>query len=195
MMLLSRQVHLFRCAVFALFTILVPTQQSAVQEWVWAPELPAGAKLPAVEALDHTGTVRRFDALVGEKGLLLVMSRSFDWCPYCIRQLQQMVEATAEFAAFGVNLATMTYDPVATLAEAAVDHDVDFPLLYDADTKHVKAMGILNSQYEPGHRAYGIPYPGIFLVDRNGVIVHKYSDEDYRLRPDLDLVLEAAAAL
>ncbi len=195
MIFLARQVHLFRCAAFALITILVSTQQSVAQEWVWAPELPAGAELPAIEALDHTGTVRRFDDLVGEKGLLLVMSRSFDWCPYCIRQLQQMVEATPEFAAFGVNLATMTYDPVATLAEAAVDHDVDFPLLYDADTKHVKAMGILNSQYEPGHRAYGIPYPGIFLVDRNGVIVHKYSDQDYRLRPELDVVLEAAAKL
>ena len=49
--------------------------------------------------------------------------------------------------------------------------------------------------YEPGHRVYGIPYPGIFLVDPNGVIQAKFAEESYRDRPDFANVLEAAANL
>lgn len=195
MRLISMQSRLLAANFCLLVSILVSTQQTIAQEWEWAPELPTGAMIPAIEALDHTGSVRRFDDMVGERGLLLVMSRSFAWCPYCIRQLQQLVEAAPEFVGMGVNIATMTYDPVTTLEEAAIDHDVDFPLLYDEETRHVMAMGILNTQYEPGHRAYGIPYPGIFLIDKSGVIVYKFSDEDYRLRPELDDVLKAASSL
>ncbi len=56
-------------------------------------------------------------------------------------------------------------------------------------------MGILNTQYEPGHRAYGIPYPGIFVLDSSGTIRAKLAEEDYKVRPDFSLVLEAASAV
>jgi peroxiredoxin len=59
----------------------------------------------------------------------------------------------------------------------------------------VNALGILNEDYEPSSRAYGVPHPGIFLLDPNGVIRAKFAEEGYRARPDFDSVLEAAANL
>ena len=106
-----------------------------------------------------------------------------------------MVEAEAQFNAIGFNVATMTYDSVATLKEAQAEYETTFPLLHDEDSAHIKAMGILNAQYEPGHRAYGIPYPGIFVLDSDGVIRAKLAEEDYRMRPDFSLVLDAAKAI
>lgn len=187
--------HLVRSlvSVLALSVLLSPAVQA--QEFVWAPELPVGKAVPPISALDQSGNLRTLQEITGEKGLVLVLSRSFDWCPYCITQLQQLVDVADQFAAMGVNVATMTYDPVATLAEAADEHEVTFPLLFDENVTHVNAMGILNTQYEPGHRAYGIPYPGIFLLDANGVVRFKFAEEDYRLRPDFSLVLEAAGKL
>ncbi|MDP1931779.1 MAG: redoxin domain-containing protein [Gammaproteobacteria bacterium] len=190
---------IFKNLVRTLFSILAITllwlQAAQAQEFVWAPELATGKTLPPISALDQTGTVRTLAEITGEKGLVLVLSRSFDWCPYCISQLQQLVSAEEQFNAMSINVATMTYDPVATLAEAAEEHGITFPLLFDEDVRHVNAMGIRNLQYEPGHRAYGIPYPGIFLLDANGVIRAKFAEEDYRLRPDFSLVLEAATKL
>ena len=83
----------------------------------------------------------------------------------------------------------------ATLAAAAEEHGVEFPLLFDADVKHVNAMGLRNTQYEPGQRPYGIPYPGIFLIDAQGVIRAKFAEEDYKLRPEFSLVMEEAKKL
>lgn len=183
---------LLSCVFSLLLTLTAPLQ---AQEFVWAPALPVGAALPAIDALDQNGTAHSFADLTGDKGLILVMSRSFEWCPYCIRQLQQLVDARAQFEAIGFHVATMTYDSVAILKGAEEEYETDFPLLHDENSAHIKAMGILNTQYEPGHRAYGIPYPGIFVLDHTGVIRAKLAEEDYRIRPDFSLVLEAASAL
>ena len=174
---------------------LVLLQSAQAQEFIWAPQLPVGSALPAISAQDQTGTVRSLQEISGEKGLVLVLSRSFDWCPYCIAQLQRLVAAAPELQAMGINVASMTYDPVATLAAAAEGHGLEFPLLFDEDVKHVNAMGLRNTQYEPGQRAYGIPYPGIFLIDAQGVIRAKFAEEDYKLRPEFSLVMEEAKKL
>lgn len=173
---------------------LAGTASAADDSFVWAPMLKVGSALPAINVVDQDGIEHSLAELSGENGLILVLSRSFDWCPFCIRQLGQLVEAEAQFNAIGFNVATMTYDPVATLKEAEAEYETTFPMLYDQDSAHIKAMGILNTQYEPGHRAYGIPYPGIFVLDNNGVIRAKLAEEDYRIRPDLSLVLDAAEA-
>ena len=180
---------------FFLLSCVLGTSTATAQDFVWAPTLPVGASLPAIDAVDQNGQRHTFADLTGEKGLVLVLSRSFDWCPYCIAQLERLVTVQAQFAALGFNVAAMTYDPVATLMEAQEEYGATFPLLYDEGNTHVKAMGILNTQYSPGERAYGIPYPGIFLLDAQGVIRAKLAEQDYKLRPEFSLVLEAAAAL
>ena len=106
----------------------------------------------------------------------------------------QLTEIQDQFQAMGFNIAAITYDPVDLLLEVKEDQGIDFPLLHDEDVKHVNAFGIRNLDYEPGARAYGIPYPGIFLVDPEGVIRHKFAEESYRIRPDFADVLEAAAS-
>lgn len=175
--------------------LLVASAQAISQDWQWAPDFPVGATLPAIEAQDEEGAIRTLDDLSGDKGLVLVLSRSFDWCPYCIAQLQQLVEVAPQFEALGVNVATMTYDSIEVLKNAEIDYGTTFPLLRDEDNKHFSALNIVNDQYTPGERAYGIPYPGIFLVDANGTIQFKFAEEDYRERPDFALVLDAAREL
>ena len=54
-------------------------QVSIAQDFVWAPDFPVGASIPEISAQDQDGNVQSFDGLKGEKGMLLMMSRSFDW--------------------------------------------------------------------------------------------------------------------
>ncbi len=179
-------------AALGVILLSISTLQAQAQEFIWAPNISVGEELPPFSAQDQDGIRHEFADLVGDKGLIVVMSRSFAWCPYCIRQLQQLVDAKAQFEALGFNVTTMTYDPVATLKEAEEEYEITFPMLYDENSAFINALGILNTQYEPGHRAYGIPYPGIFVVDAQGIIRAKLAEEDYRERPDFSLVLEEA---
>lgn len=107
----------------------------------------------------------------------------------------QLTEIAEQFEEMGLSVVAMTYDSVEMLKTVEEDQGIDFTLLHDEDVTHVNALGIRNLDYEPGQRAYGIPYPGIFLVDPDGVIQAKFAEEDYRDRPDFDIVLEAAANL
>lgn len=54
-------------------------QISIAQDFVWAPDFPVGASIPEISAQDQDGNVQSFDDLKGEKGMLFMMSRSFDW--------------------------------------------------------------------------------------------------------------------
>ncbi len=54
-------------------------QVSIAQDFVWAPDFPVGASIPDISAVDQDGKLQTFDDLKGEKGLLFMMSRSFDW--------------------------------------------------------------------------------------------------------------------
>jgi hypothetical protein len=54
-------------------------QLSNAQDYIWAADFPVGAAIPEISAEDQNGALRTFDDLKGEKGLLFMMSRSFDW--------------------------------------------------------------------------------------------------------------------
>lgn len=54
-------------------------QLSNAQDYIWAPDFPVGAAIPEISAEDQNGALRTFDDLKGEKGLLFMLSRSFDW--------------------------------------------------------------------------------------------------------------------
>ncbi len=86
----------------------------------------------------------------------------------------------------------MTYDSLDITAKFAKQRKIDFPILRDIDARHVKSFAILNMNYEPGHRFYGIPLPGILLLDPDGVLLAKFAEEDYKDRPEFTLVIEAA---
>lgn len=107
----------------------------------------------------------------------------------------QLTEISDQFEAMGVNVAAMTYDSVEMLKTVAEDEGIEFTLLRDEDITHVNALGILNEDYEPDSRAYGVPHPGIFLISPDGVIRYKLAEEGYRLRPDFADVLAAAREL
>lgn len=56
-----------------------PAQAQDEQDFVWAPDFPVGSQMIDISASDQNGDIKTFDDLKGEKGLLFLLSRSFDW--------------------------------------------------------------------------------------------------------------------
>jgi hypothetical protein len=65
--------------ILALAALLLLSAPAVAQEFVWAPDFPVGASIPAISAQDQDGNLRSFEDLKGDRGLLLMFSRSFDW--------------------------------------------------------------------------------------------------------------------
>lgn len=155
-----------------------------------------GDRLPhPLNRPDQTGTVRDFQSLSGKSGLILMFSRSFDWCMYCKAEALNWSARADDVSALGFGLAALTYDRTGSLARFVDRFNVRFPILSDPESEVIKAFGILNEEHAPGSFAYGIPHPMIFVVDAGGVIRHRFSENSYNDRPDIEMVLEAARSM
>jgi peroxiredoxin len=110
----------------------------------------------------------------------------------------------AEFEQANTSVFAISYDPVEVLAGFAEQHGISFPLLSDPGSVTIKRLGLLNQHVaeqqafygrgvEPRHE--GIPYPGLFMLDENGVIVSRQFEQSYRVRPAPDVLLEELVPL
>lgn len=103
----------------------------------------------------------------------------------------------------GLGLATISYDPVETLAAFAKAHDITFPMLADVGSVTIKKFGLLNPAPEwalgpdkddpevqaevrkyvsvVGVRDFmvGIAFPGTFILDPQGRVKQRFFDAFY----------------
>lgn len=110
-------------------------------------------------------------------------------------QFVQLQSKLSDFTEAGIGVVGLTYD-TPEVQQAFVDkNSIQYPFLSDVNASTVKALGILNQEYAPGDAAYGIPYPGIFVVDANKMIVGKIFLDGYRKRVTAESVLASARQL
>jgi peroxiredoxin len=143
-----------------------------------------GSRFPGLRARYQGRELTLIEEFAGVNGTVFVASRSLDWCPYCMRQMIQLQAYSAQFAAAGIGLVAITYDSP-QLQQAFIDKfGITIPVLSDINGLSFRTLGILNDQYQPGDRQFGIPYPGIIVIDPDGVVVGKLFIEAYSSRVD-----------
>lgn len=78
---MTQRSHSMRCAAAVMLSSLlgIMSSFSSAQDFIWAPDFPVGTAIIDISAQDQDDNVRSFDDLKGEKGLLFMLSRSFDW--------------------------------------------------------------------------------------------------------------------
>ncbi len=141
-----------------------------------------GSKIPSLELLDQFGDKQQLANIMGEKGSVIVLFRSADWCPFCKRHLLELNGEVDKFKQKGYGVTAISYDSPEILRMFAQNKKLKFSLLSDQNVKTFKALNVVNKDYEPGDRHYGIPYPGVIVVNNQGQIVHKYFFEGYKKR-------------
>jgi peroxiredoxin len=127
---------------------------------------------------------------MGPNGLMLVFSRSADWCPYCKTQLAELQTRSAGLKRDGIGLAVITYDSIPILADFARRRGITFPLLSDPGSATIRRYGILNTSVpESNLQSYGIPFPGTFMVNPQGVVTSRFFEQAYQERSTVGSIL------
>jgi peroxiredoxin len=172
--ILLRLQSLFKHLLPLIIGIMVPLLNTSAQS---LKGLQPGAKAPDIHLKDEHGRQQSLATLSGPNGLLLLFFRSADWCPFCKGQLVDLQGAQNAFVAKGINVAGVSYDSVAILADFAERRSITYPLLSDTSSSLIDAFGIRNPE-STGIEA-GIPYPGYYLIDRDGVIEKRFFETAY----------------
>jgi peroxiredoxin len=98
----------------------------------------------------------------------------------------------SKFEEAGVQVVAISYDSVDKLKAFAEKNSIGFTMLSDQGSKTLDAYGIRNKEVKAGTMQDGIPYPGTFLLDKDGVVRAKFFLEGYRERIADEEVLKAA---
>ena len=90
----------------------------------------------------------------------------------------------------GVQVVGISYDSPEVLKRFSDQAKIAFPLLSDPESKTIEAYHIRNEAARG--KAVGVPNPGTFILDQEGVIRAKLFLDGYRDRHTTEALIEAA---
>jgi hypothetical protein len=95
----------------------------------------------------------------------------------------------SEIRKAGMGVAAISYDPVPILNDFASRRGITFPLLSDPGSETIKRYGILNTTVDPKNALFGYPFPGTYIVDKQGVVTSRYFEDAYQERDTISSIL------
>jgi AhpC/TSA family/Disulphide bond corrector protein DsbC len=94
----------------------------------------------------------------------------------------ELEQNVAQFEKLGLKVAGLSYDTPAVLKNFADRKGIHFPLLADPDSKIITELGLLNEEVPKSSPFFGVPYPGVYILDAKGNVSAKYFEDDFRQR-------------
>ncbi len=104
-----------------------------------------------------------------------------------------MRDAFPEFESNDIKLYALSYDDQDTLSQFAEKQSIPYTLLSDVDSAVIRQYGILNTQVsEDDFILWGIPYPGVYICNEEGVVTAKFFHDTYKKRDSAQMLIDAA---
>jgi AhpC/TSA family/Thiol:disulfide interchange protein DsbD, N-terminal len=99
-----------------------------------------------------------------------------------------------------IAVVAISYDPIEVLARFAQERGITYPLLSDAGSVVMGRLGLLSDVtdddlaywgFERKERHRGLPFPGVFLLDGDGVVTERRFERSHRNRVSSGALLES----
>lgn len=91
----------------------------------------------------------------------------------------ELEQTQAEFAARGIKVAAVTHDTVEIVKYFVDRKGLTYPVLANKAGMVSVAFGIENHNVPKDDSHYGMPFPGTYIIDADGVVQAKYFEQDH----------------
>ena len=145
-------------------------------------------------------------------GPVAVVFHRGHWCPYCHITNDALADFERQARAAGGRIVAITPDRQPYVAKFKAVERASFPILTDIDNGYALSLGLaiwvgdemrgfmesigrdLGAYH--GNDSWFLPIPASFVVGRDGLIIARHVDPDYRRRMELqDLLVALSAAV
>jgi peroxiredoxin len=175
-----------------------------------AQEKPEGlfinSKAPDFKANDQYGNEIRLKDVLKDSVVVLIFYRG-QWCPYCNKQLKKLEDSLQLIKEKGARLIAITPEKPEFISKTIEKTKASYPLIYDKDMKIMKAYAV---SFEVDERTVSryknadidlaaangqkdkvyLPVPAVYIINKEGTIVYRYFDTDYKKRATVEMILE-----
>jgi len=174
---------------------------------VGAPAL--GERMPPFLLPDDAGCLVMLQNLLANGPVAITFARGH-WCPYCRIAVSALSEIADEAKTAGGQIVVIVPDRQEYSAKLKAEANVPFPILTDIDNSYALSLGLafwvgdemrqhmLAREVDPaisqGNESWFVPVPATFVVGKNGKVVARHVDPDYRKRMEVEAVLAALKA-
>ncbi len=146
----------------------------------FSPGLVVNSKAPEFKLPDSENQLKELNEFVEQADAdwtAILFYRSADWCPFCKKQLIELQKSSKKLKSKKIRVIGISSDDTAVLQKFSRSRKILFPLLSDKKGEVMDKYGIRN--YEAKSI---LPYPGFFIIDKNGIIKGKLFYESYKKR-------------
>jgi len=157
-----------------------------------------GDVMPPFLLPDGNDQLVSLDALLKDGPAVISFNRGH-WCEYCLIELAAFRAALSEFSRTGARVVSIM--PEAQSFISLTQHHEAFPILADIDNGYALSLGLaiwlgedvrrlylehgLHLETYQGNDTWLLPIPATFVVGRNGRIIDRFVDPDFRNRMDI----------
>ena len=169
------------------------SEKMAPEEWTG---IKIGEKAPDFTLKDQDNKERSLNEFLKKGKTAVVFYRSASWCPYCKNQLIQLQKDLKKIEEEGgLQIIAISYDKTVVLKRFAQQNEITFPLLSDEGSETIDAWGIRNKDAAGKGRIDGIPHPGTYIIDEEGIVRAKLFLEEYQVRHSSEALIEKSRAI
>jgi peroxiredoxin len=167
-----------------------------------------GEPMPGFVLPDEGGRLVALDDLLS-KGPVGITFHRGHWCPWCRISGRALAGAHADIAAGGGELVAILPERGKFATEFKNESGLAFPVLSDLDNGYAMSLNLaiwIGPDMERLLLSYGrtlpdyqandawlLPIPATFVVGRDGRVVARFVDPDFRRRPAIDELISAFA--
>jgi peroxiredoxin len=165
-----------------------------------------GEPMPSFLLPDETGRLVALEDLIAKGPVAVTFARGH-WCPYCRIAVSALADIADDAKAAGGGIVAIVPDRQQFAAKLKQEAGAPFPILTDLDNGYALSLGLVfwvgeemralmqargaDLPGSQGNDSWFVPVPATFVVGRDGRIVARHVDPDYRKRMELDAVLDA----
>lgn len=154
--------------------------------------LAVGNRIPDVTFVDQDGVAVSTRDLGGRPTAYMFLRGN--WCPVCMAQAGELAARYQELERLGVQVALVSAQSERQTQQLAKRLGVSFRYLHDPGLRGARELGLFHA----GGTVPGIPgydpdtiFPTVVVTDAGGRIVFCHQTDNYRVRPEPDLILNA----
>jgi peroxiredoxin len=165
-----------------------------------------GDAMPAFNLPSRSGELVSLEDLTGTGPVVVSFNRGH-WCPFCKIELKTIAAHHGDIAAHGARVVSIVPELQKFADEIRIETQEKLMILTDVDNGYALSLGLVmwvgenikalmqghgyQLETEQGNDGWFLPVPATFVVGKDGRIVARFVDPDFRKRMNIEDILSA----